>query len=97
MALAIQTNHHGKIRFYREPLRNGGDILAVFPKSPDDTPGMRECFANAEGIYVEVEQTYLRTCRPLVVADEEVRAVAEFIARRADEATEYARSLAATA
>lgn len=97
MALAIQTKHHGKIRFYREPQRNGGGIIAVFPKNPVGTPGMRECFVNDEGIYVEVDQAYLHTCRPLIVADEGVLAVAEFIARRADERTEYTRNLAATA
>lgn len=61
MALALSSEYDGTIRFYREPKRNGGHLLALFPTDPT-TPGVRTALTN-EG-YVEFGPGYLRSLHP---------------------------------
>ena len=87
MALALESKHDGLIRFCREPKRNGGGLLAVFPKG--DYPGVRDCYDGA--CYDEAEVGYVRSLRTADPVHD--RAMAERMIRRIDARAEYVRSL----
>lgn len=94
MALAIPSRHHGTIRFYREPVRNGGGLIAVFPKEAGDRSDIRDCYVVSTGTYEEVRAAYLRTLR--TPKDKpETRECAALIVRQIDARSDYVQSLMA--
>lgn len=64
MTLALSSEYDGTIRFYREPKRNGGHLLAIFPADRGGRVGPYRDALTVNG-YDTVHVDYVRNrCRP---------------------------------
>lgn len=58
----LMSDHSGRIDFRREPARNGGGIIALFPMDPNGR-GDRYVALPESDAYCEVPVRYARVCR----------------------------------
>ena len=98
MALALESKYDGTIRFYREPKRAGGDLVAVFPIDPAYLPGYREALVrDPAGMgYVALSQEYVRSLRTADETDGHDMRNAERMLEQIDQRSEYVRELERT-
>lgn len=89
----LMSAHSGEIDFRREPKRNGGGIVAVFPLGALARDGSRVILTEHEG-HVHVPSRYLRTCRGIDPESKEDRDRAAVLLARINAQDEYERALA---
>lgn len=93
MALALESRHDGTIRFYREAMKYGGGMVAVFPHDAGGRVGSFRDALTSNG-HGAVHVTYIRNrCRPANETDGHDMRAAERMLEHIDQRAEYVREL----
>lgn len=92
MSYTLPSKHDGTIEFRREPARNGGHVIAIFPADPTARDPRKRGALTVNDGYVELPPNYVRRLRHVVEDDNAGREQAETLLERIDMQADYARS-----